>query len=46
MAGTSRATVNRVLRSEQREGAVALRRGLVTVLDTDALRRRCRFGRG
>ncbi len=46
MAGTSRATVNRVLRSEQREGVVALRRGLVTVLDTDALRRRCRFGRG
>ncbi|HET7745388.1 MAG TPA: Crp/Fnr family transcriptional regulator [Gaiellaceae bacterium] len=46
MAGTSRATVNRVLRSEQREEAVALRRGLVTVLDADALRRRCHFGRG
>ena len=46
MAGTSRATVNRVLRNEQREDAVALRRGLVTVLDADALRRRCRFGRG
>jgi CRP-like cAMP-binding protein len=45
MAGTSRATVNRVLRSEQRDGAVALRRGLVTVLDADALGRRCRFGR-
>ena len=45
MAGTSRATVNRVLRNEQREDAVALRRGLVTVLDADALRRRCRFGR-
>ncbi len=46
IAGTSRATVNRVLRNEQREGAVALRRGLVTVLDADGLRRRCRFGRG
>ncbi len=45
MAGTSRATVNRVLRNEQREDAVALSRGLVTVLDADALRRRCRFGR-
>jgi CRP-like cAMP-binding protein len=45
MAGTSRATVNRVLRSEQRDGAVALRRGLVTVLDAGALGRRCRFGR-
>lgn len=46
MAGTSRATVNRVLRAEQRDRAVALRRGLVTVLDTEALRGRCRFGRG
>jgi CRP/FNR family transcriptional regulator, cyclic AMP receptor protein len=46
MAGTSRATVNRVLRSEQREEAVALRRGLVSVRDVAALRRRCRFGRG
>lgn len=41
MAGTSRATVNRVLREEEKRGAVALQRGRVTVLDADALRRRC-----
>jgi CRP-like cAMP-binding protein len=45
MAGTSRATVNRVLRSEQREHAVELSRGRVTVLDGRDLRRRCQFGR-
>jgi len=45
MAGTSRATVNRVLRSEQRDRAVALGRGRVTVLDADGLRHRCRYGR-
>lgn len=43
MAGTSRATVNRVLRDEQRRGAVALARGRVSVLDRGALERRCRF---
>jgi CRP-like cAMP-binding protein len=42
MAGTSRATVNRVLREEQKLGAVALARGRTTVLDADALERRCR----
>jgi CRP/FNR family transcriptional regulator, cyclic AMP receptor protein len=42
MAGTSRATVNRVLRTEQKRGAVALRRGRVTVLDLADLDRRCR----
>jgi len=42
MAGTSRATVNRVLREEARLGAVALARGRTTVLDPDALERRCR----
>jgi CRP-like cAMP-binding protein len=42
-AGTSRATVNRVLRDEQRRGAVALARGRVTVVDCAALERRCRF---
>lgn len=42
MAGTSRATVNRVLRDERAGGAVALSRGRVTVLDVDALERRCR----
>jgi CRP-like cAMP-binding protein len=43
MAGTSRATVNRVLRDEARRGGVELARGRVTVLDSDALRRRCRW---
>ena len=33
MAGTSRATVNRVLREEERRGTVALARGRATVLD-------------
>jgi CRP-like cAMP-binding protein len=42
MAGTSRATVNRVLREEQALGAVALARGRTTVLDVDAIERRCR----
>jgi CRP-like cAMP-binding protein len=42
MAGTSRATVNRVLREEARLGAVALARGRTEVLDAAALERRCR----
>lgn len=42
MAGTSRATVNRVLRTEEKRGAVALQRGRVTVLDLADLDRRCR----
>jgi CRP/FNR family cyclic AMP-dependent transcriptional regulator len=46
MAGTSRATVNRVLRDEERRGVVELARGRVTLLDADDLRRRCRFGSG
>jgi len=41
MAGTSRATVNRVLREEERRGTVALGRGRTTVLDLDDLSRRC-----
>ena len=45
MAGTSRATVNRVLRDEQRRGTVALSRGMVTLLDARDLERRCRFDR-
>ena len=44
MAGTSRATVNRVLREEEKLGAVALARGRTTVLDDDGLERRCRRG--
>jgi len=42
MAGTSRATVNRVLREEEDLGTVALARGRTSVLDRDALERRCR----
>lgn len=44
MAGTSRATVNRVLREEEERGVVALRRGRTTILDLASLERRC--GRG
>jgi CRP/FNR family transcriptional regulator, cyclic AMP receptor protein len=42
LAGTSRATVNRVLGEEARLDAVALGRGSTTVLDLDSLERRCR----
>jgi CRP-like cAMP-binding protein len=42
LAGTSRATVNRVLRSEQEKGAVKLGRGRTEVLDAQALARRAR----
>lgn len=45
MAGASRATVNRVLREEEKRGAVALQRGRVTLLDVDDIQRRCGFGR-
>ena len=44
MAGTSRSTVNRVLREEERRDTVALQRGQTTVLDADELDRRCRWG--
>ena len=40
LAGTSRATVNRVLREAERRGSVELRRGKTAVLDLDALARR------
>ena len=43
MAGTSRATVNRVLRDEERRGTVALQRGRVNLLDLAELGRRCRW---
>lgn len=42
IAGTSRATVNRVLRAEQEAGSVRLERGSVTVIDRDALARRAK----
>jgi len=40
LAGTSRATVNRVLREEQARGTVELRRGRTAVLDAEAIARR------
>jgi CRP-like cAMP-binding protein len=46
MAGTSRATVNRVLREEESRGAVALGRGRTTIRDRAALERRCRVPEG
>jgi len=42
LAGTSRATVNRVLREEQERGTVELHRGRTAVLDTEAIARRAR----
>lgn len=42
MAGTSRATVNRVLRDEERRGTVALSRGHTTILDLEDLSKRCK----
>jgi CRP/FNR family transcriptional regulator, cyclic AMP receptor protein len=43
MAGTSRATVNRVLRDEERRGTLELGRGRATLLDAGDLARRCRL---
>jgi CRP-like cAMP-binding protein len=40
LAGTSRATVNRVLREEERRGTVELRRSKTVVLELDELSRR------
>jgi CRP/FNR family transcriptional regulator, cyclic AMP receptor protein len=45
LAGTSRATVNRVLRDEEKLGTVALARGRTAVLALDDIRRRCGYGR-
>ena len=42
IAGTSRATVNRVLRDEEARGSVRLGRGVTTVVDREALARRGR----
>lgn len=42
LAGTSRATVNRVLREEQQRGTLELSRGSTTLLDPAALARRAR----
>jgi CRP-like cAMP-binding protein len=42
MAGTSRATVNRVLRDEERRDIVELARGRIRIRDLEGLRRRSR----
>ena len=42
LAGTSRATVNRVLREEEGRGALSLSRGKTTVVDLEELKRRAR----
>jgi CRP/FNR family cyclic AMP-dependent transcriptional regulator len=42
LAGTSRATVNRVLREEEGRGTIELRRGKTIVLDVQALAKRAR----
>lgn len=42
MAGTTRATVNRLLRKEEQAGSVSLSRGRIAVLDHQALGRRTR----
>lgn len=42
LAGVSRATANRRLRAEERNGALALSRGRITVLDRARLERRAR----
>jgi CRP/FNR family transcriptional regulator, cyclic AMP receptor protein len=44
LAGTSRATVNRVLRAEAKKGTVELRRGRTSVLDAQALAKRAGSG--
>jgi CRP/FNR family transcriptional regulator, cyclic AMP receptor protein len=44
LAGTSRATANRVLRAEAQEGTVALRRNQITVVDPDGLAARAARG--
>ena len=42
LAGASRATVNQVLREEEKRGAIELQRGKIRLLDVDALGRRAR----
>ena len=46
LAGTARATVNRILRAERNRGTVSLEKRRITVLDLDALARRARVVRG
>ncbi len=46
LAGTARATVNRILRAERNRGTVSLEKRRITVLDLDSLSRRARMVRG
>lgn len=46
LAGTARATVNRILRAERSRGTVSLEKRRITVLDLDSLMRRARIVRG
>jgi CRP-like cAMP-binding protein len=46
LAGTARATVNRILRAERSRGTVSLEKRRITVLDLDSLDRRSRLVRG
>ncbi|HEY4025509.1 MAG TPA: Crp/Fnr family transcriptional regulator [Candidatus Dormibacteraeota bacterium] len=46
LAGTARATVNRILRAERNRGTVSLEKRRITVLDLDSLVRRSRIVRG
>jgi CRP/FNR family cyclic AMP-dependent transcriptional regulator len=46
LAGTARATVNRILRAERGRGTVRLEKRRITVLDLDSLVRRSRIVRG
>ena len=42
LAGTTRSTINRILRDEEKRGTVKLERGRTTVLDRDEIARRAR----
>jgi CRP-like cAMP-binding protein len=42
LAGTTRSTINRILRDEEKRGTVRLERGRTTVLDREAIARRAR----
>ncbi len=46
LAGTARATVNRILRAERNRGTVSLEKRRITVLDLDSLVKRARVVRG
>lgn len=46
LAGTARATVNRILRAERSRGTVSLEKRRITVLDMDSLVKRARLVRG